>query len=112
MDAIKALEYVVGALIVVFVVVPVALFLAFPGDVTFGPDHEPSGLGMLIVMALAMVVPGLILLLAFLVIIRPFFQRAASPGLGELEKRYAMGEISRDEFIRARSDILGRGAGA
>lgn len=37
---------------------------------------------------------------------RPYFERR-SPGLEMLEQRYARGEITRDEYLEKKADIVG-----
>jgi uncharacterized membrane protein len=87
----------------------------------FGPDGGPGVhvVGLLVHLAfnaliLAVIVLGVFLLVRALggrphAFVAPGFR---SPAIAELELRYARGEMSRDEFLQRRADLLGTPAPA
>lgn len=61
---------------------------------------------------LALVIGAVIMLLRFMAggTNRPSFRKGRSSALDVLEKRYARGEIDRDEYLRKKHDITDHGA--
>jgi len=65
--------------------------------------------GLLWLAALALAIYGLVRLVGSQTTEPPSDSRANSPALGALDERYAKSEIDRDEYLRRKRDILGKG---
>ncbi len=96
----------------VFAIILIAAVSVLMGVLAWGAGGSPwtSGWGGMMMggMGLMMLVPILLVVLLIYALSPQTNLRDGDDARGILERRYARGEISRDEYLRTRDDLEGR----